>query len=99
MLYAIVGQDRESSLELRRKIRPAHLDRIQTLKEEGRLVLAGPFPAIDAEDPGESGFTGSLIVAEFSSLEEAQAWANGDPFLLEGVYTQVMVKPFKHVLP
>ncbi|CAB1274728.1 YciI family protein [Candidatus Nitrosacidococcus tergens] len=99
MLYAIVGQDREASLELRRKIRPAHLDRIQILKEEGRLVLAGPFPAIDTEDPGESGFTGSLIVAEFPSLAEAQTWANTDPFLIEGVYTQVMVKPFKYVLP
>ncbi|BAW79993.1 hypothetical conserved protein [Candidatus Nitrosoglobus terrae] len=99
MLYAIIGQDSEHSLERRRQTRTAHLARIQTLQENGHLILAGPFPAIDTEDPGEMGFTGSLIVAQFSSLEAAQQWAETDPYLVAGVYTQVTVKPFKQVLP
>lgn len=99
MLYAIIGQDSEHSLERRRQIRSAHLARIQELQENGHLVLAGPFPAIDTEDPGEMGFTGSLIVAEFPSLEAAQQWAKADPYMAAGVYTQVTIKPFKQVLP
>jgi uncharacterized protein YciI len=99
MLYAIIGQDNEHSLERRRQIRSAHLARIQELQKNGHLVLAGPFPAIDTEDPGEMGFTGSLIVAEFPSLEAAQQWAKADPYMAAGVYTQVTIKPFKQVLP
>lgn len=99
MLYTIIGQDTEYSLERRRQARSAHLARIQELQENGHLILAGPFPAIDTEDPGESGFTGSLIVAEFPSLEAAQQWAEADPYVAAGVYTQVTVKPFKQVLP
>lgn len=99
MLYTIIGQDTEHSLERRRQARSAHLARIQELQENGHLILAGPFPAIDTEDPGESGFTGSLIVAEFPSLEAAQQWAEADPYVAAGVYTQVTVKPFKQVLP
>lgn len=99
MLYAIIGQDIEHSLERRRQVRSAHLERIQELQANGRLVLAGPFPAMDTEDPGEAGFTGSLIVAEFPSLEAAQQWAEADPYVEAGVYAQVTVKPFKQVLP
>lgn len=99
MLYTIIGQDIEHSLECRRQARSAHLARIQELQENGHLILAGPFPAIDTEDPGESGFTGSLIVAEFPSLEAAQQWAEADPYVAAGVYAQVTVKPFKQVLP
>lgn len=99
MLYAIVGQDVPNSLEPRLAARPAHLDRLNALQQAGRLLLAGPFPAIDATDPGPAGFTGSLIVAEFSSLEEARAWADADPYVTTGVYARVSVNPFKKVLP
>ncbi|QBQ54592.1 YciI family protein [Nitrosococcus wardiae] len=99
MLYAIIGQDIEHSLERRRQVRSAHLGRIQELQENGRLVLAGPFPAMDTAEPGEAGFTGSLIVAEFPSLEAAEQWAQADPYVAAGVYAQVTVKPFKQVLP
>ncbi|MFK3909196.1 YciI family protein [Pseudomonas monteilii] len=99
MLYAIIASDVESSLEKRLSVRPAHLERLQQLKNEGRLILAGPHPAIDSNDPGPAGFTGSLVVAEFDSLAAAQAWADADPYVAAGVYDQVLVKPFKHVLP
>nr|WP_312231930.1 YciI family protein [Pseudomonas sp.] len=99
MLYAIIATDVENSLELRLSVRPAHLARLEQLKTEGRLILAGPNPAIDSNDPGSAGFTGSLIVAEFESLEAAKTWANADPFRTAGVYADVVVKPFKHVLP
>lgn len=97
MLYSIVGQDVDNSLEGRKSARPAHLERLQTLRDQGRLVLAGPNPAIDSNDPGEAGFTGSVVVAEFASLEEAQAWADADPYVAAGVYDHVDVKPFKQV--
>jgi len=99
MLYAIISEDIENSLEKRLSVRPAHVERLQQLKAEGRLILAGPHPAIDNEDPGTNGFTGSLIVAEFDSLETAQQWANSDPYISAGVYKQVTVKPFKKTLP
>jgi uncharacterized protein len=99
MLYAIISQDVENSLEKRLSVRPAHVERLQKLKEQGRLILAGPHPAIDNNDPGPAGFTGSLIVAEFESLEAAQAWADNDPYIKAGVYDSVIVKPFKKVLP
>jgi len=99
MLYAIISQDIDHSLERRRQARSAHLARIQALQENGRLVLAGPFPAIDTDNPGEAGFTGSLIIAEFPSLEVAEKWAEADPYMEAGVYAQVTVKPFKQVLP
>ncbi len=99
MLYAVISEDVENSLEKRLSVRPAHVERLQQLKAEGRLVLAGPHPAIDSEDPGTNGFTGSLIVAEFDSLETAQQWADADPYIEAGVYKQVTVKPFKKVLP
>lgn len=99
MLYAIVGIDTENSLTKRASARPAHLARLEQLKDDGRLVLAGPFPAIDAENPGEAGFSGSLIVAEFASLEDARAWADADPYQAAGVYASVSVKPFRRVLP
>lgn len=97
MLYSIVGQDVEQSLEGRKAARPAHLERLQALRDQGRLVLAGPNPAIDSNDPGEAGFTGSVVVAEFASLEDAQAWAEADPYVAAGVYAHVEVKPFKQV--
>jgi len=99
MLYTIISEDIENSLEKRLSVRPAHVERLQQLKTEGRLILAGPHPAIDNEDPGTNGFTGSLIVAEFDSLESAQQWADSDPYIGAGVYKQVTVKPFKKVLP
>ena len=99
MYYAIISEDIEDSLELRLKTRPAHLERVQQLKHEGRLLLAGPHPAIDSEDPGSAGFSGSLVVAEFPSLEEAESWAAADPYMTAGVYASVTVKPFKKVLP
>jgi len=99
MLYAIISQDVENSLQERLKARPEHLARLQALQNEGRLVLAGPHPAIDSNDPGEAGFTGSLVVAEFASLNEAQNWADTDPYIVAGVYQQVTVKPFKQVFP
>ncbi|BCL75520.1 hypothetical protein JHS3_12560 [Jeongeupia sp. HS-3] len=98
-LYAIMATDKADSLADRLSARPAHLARLDALKNEGRLVLAGPFPAIDAVDPGPAGFSGSLIVAEFESLESAQNWADADPYRVAGVYVSVVVKPFKHVLP
>ena len=99
MLYAIIASDVEGSLEKRLAARPAHIERLQLLKAEGRVILAGPHPAIDSNDPGAAGFTGSLIVAEFDSLSAAQAWADADPYIAAGVYDKVVVKPFKQVLP
>ena len=99
MWYAIIGTDNSDSLAARKSARPAHLARLQALQDEGRMLLAGPFPAIDAEDPGTAGFTGSLIVAEFDSLEAAQAWARADPYVDAGVYSTTSVKPFRKVLP
>ena len=99
MLYAVISEDVKDSLELRLSVRPAHVERLVALKDSGKLVLAGPHPAIDSEDPGTNGFTGSLIVAEFDSLEDAQAWADTDPYIAAGVYKSVTVKPFKQVLP
>ena len=99
MLYAIISQDQPDSLAGRLQARPAHLDRLAQLQAAGRLVLAGPHPAIDSPDPGDAGFSGSLVVAEFPSLEDAQHWADADPYQAAGVYQQVTVKPFKKVLP
>ncbi|MBV1775768.1 YciI family protein [Burkholderiaceae bacterium DAT-1] len=99
MLYAISGFDRADSLAQRLTARPAHLARLTALQDQGRLILAGPFPAIDANDPGVAGFSGSLIVAEFASLSDAQAWADADPYIEAGVYERVDVRPFKKVLP
>lgn len=99
MLYSIVGVDVENSLQARLAARPEHVDRLLLLKDEGRLVLAGPNPAIDNDDPGEAGFTGSIIIAEFDSLDAAKAWADQDPYILSGVYRSVEVKPFKQALP
>jgi uncharacterized protein YciI len=99
MLFAIVSQDVENSLPLRKQARPAHIARLETLKDEGRLVLAGPNPAIESDDPGEAGFTGSVVIAEFNSLLDAQNWADADPYVDAGVYASVSVKPFKKVLP
>ena len=99
MLYAIVATDVANSLEARMAARPAHLERLQQLKAQGRIVLAGPNPAIDSNDPGAAGFSGSLIVAEFESLSAAKAWAEADPYVAAGVYASVSVKPFKQVLP
>lgn len=99
MLYAIIGEDAPNSLEKRMAVRPPHLERLNKLKDEGRLVLAGPFPAIDSVDPGPAGFSGSLIVAEFTSLQEAETWAADDPFATEGVFCRVTVKPFRKTLP
>jgi uncharacterized protein YciI len=99
MLYAIISKDVADSLSRRQEARPAHLARLTALQDQGRLVLAGPHPAIDSEDPGPAGFSGSLVVAEFPSLEEAQAWAAADPYQEAGVYASFKVKPFKQVLP
>lgn len=99
MLYAIISQDVEDSLERRKKARPKHIERIEQLVDAGRLILAGPHPAVDNDDPGDAGFTGSLVVAEFDSLEDAEAWANADPYVEAGVYRDVIVKPFKQVFP
>lgn len=99
MFYAIVGEDVPDSLDKRLAARPAHLDRLQALQQAGRLLLAGPFPAIDGSDPGPAGFSGSLIVAEFDTLTDARAWADADPYVAAGVYAGVSVKPFKKVLP
>ena len=99
MLYMIVGEDRPNSLAGRLATRPAHLARLQALQEQGRLILAGPCPAIDSPDPGPAGFSGILIVAEFASLEAAKTWADADPFFAAGVYAKVSVKPFKKALP
>ncbi|MGV6818012.1 MAG: YciI family protein [Thiotrichales bacterium] len=99
MYYVIIGEDVEHSLEARLEARPAHLERLQALTDEGRLLVAGPCPAIDALDPGPNGFSGSVIIAEFPSLEDARNWADNDPYVSAGVYQQVAVKPFKKVLP
>jgi uncharacterized protein YciI len=99
MLYAIISEDISNSLEKRKLARPAHLARLQQLNDEGRLFVAGPHPAIDNNDPGEAGFTGSLVIAEFASLEQAQSWADADPYVAAGIYAKVVVKPFKKVLP
>lgn len=99
MLYAIIASDHPGTLNQRLAARAEHLARLEQLKTEGRLVLAGPHPAIDSNDPGPAGFSGSLIVAEFESLSSAQLWADADPYLEAGVYAQVQVKPFKRVLP
>ncbi|MEZ5590977.1 MAG: YciI family protein [Gammaproteobacteria bacterium] len=99
MLYAIIAHDIADSLAQRLAARPAHLERLQALQAAGRLVLAGPLPAVDSPDPGPAGFTGSLIVAEFDSLADAQAWADADPYRAAGVYASVDVKPFKQVFP
>ena len=99
MWYAIVGQDVPNSLEKRLAARPAHVARLQALQNQGRLLLAGPFPAVDAIDPGTAGFTGSLIVAEFASLASAQEWANADPYVAAGVYAGIRVQPFRKTFP
>ncbi len=99
MLYAIISEDKPNSLEKRKLTRPAHLARLQQLNDEGRLLVAGPHPAIDNENPGDAGFTGSLVIAEFASLADAQHWADEDPYCAAGIYARVVVKPFKKVLP
>jgi len=99
MFYAIRGTDVPNSLDKRKVARPAHIARLEKLRDEGRLLLSGPFPAIDAEDPGPAGYTGSLIVAEFDSLEDARTWAQADPYVTAGVYAAVDVQPFRKVLP
>jgi len=99
MLYVIFSQDIDNSLPLRQQARPAHIARLQALNEQGRLFVAGPNPAIDSEAPSDAGFTGSTVIAEFASLQAAQAWADADPYVAAGVYANVIVKPFKKVLP
>ncbi len=99
MLYAIISQDVENSLDKRKSVRDQHIARLNELKDQGRLIIAGPHPAVDSPDPGDAGFTGSLIIAEFESLKSAQTWADADPYIAAGVYKKVSVKPFKHILP
>ena len=99
MLYSFVGTDVGDSLEARMAARPAHVERLVDLKNQGRLVIAGPNPAIDSSDPGEAGFSGSIIIAEFKSLQDAEDWANQDPYVKAGVFSEITVKPFKKVLP
>lgn len=99
MLYAIISEDNPDSLEKRKLARPAHLARLQKLNDEGRLFVAGPHPAIDNENPGDAGFTGSLVIAEFPSLDDAKSWAAQDPYCAAGIYANIVVKPFKKVLP
>jgi|TARA_B100000745_G_scaffold16546_1_gene11895 uncharacterized protein YciI len=99
MFYAIMSTDVENSLPLRQSARPAHIERLNALRDEGRLLIAGPHPNVDSETPGDAGFSGSLVVAEFASLEAAQTWADADPYVAAGVYAAVTVKPFKKVLP
>ena len=99
MWYAILSEDVADSLPLRAQARPAHLERLTQLRDEGRLLIAGPHPSIDSEDPGDAGFAGSLVVAEFDSLADAESWAADDPYQAAGVYARVVVKPFKAVLP
>lgn len=99
MLYVIISEDVADSLPKRLPVRPAHLERLQALQDAGRLILAGPNPAIDSESPGEAGFSGSVVIAEFASLEDAQLWANTDPYMDAGVYASVIVKPFKKIFP
>lgn len=97
MLYALICEDVANSLPLRKQTRPAHLERLEALKKQDRLITAGPLPAVDSEEPGEAGFTGSIIIADFNSLEEASAWADLDPYKLNGVYANVTIKPYKKV--
>ena len=99
MLYVIIGEDVPGSLEQRLAARPAHLERLRTLQDEGRLIVAGPCPAIDSPDPGPAGFSGSIIIAEFDSLADAQTWAAADPYVAAGVYARVDVRPFRKVFP
>lgn len=99
MWYAIISEDVPGSLSKRLAARPAHVARLELLRDQGRLLLAGPHPTIDAQDPGPAGFTGSLIVAEFASLAEAQSWADADPYVAAGVYARVTIKPFRKTLP
>jgi uncharacterized protein YciI len=99
MYYAIISEDVADSNTRRQSARPRHLERLHHLKSQGRLLVAGPHPAIDSENPGEAGFSGSLVIAEFASLDAAQTWADADPYVAEGVYQSVIVKPFKKVLP
>jgi uncharacterized protein YciI len=99
VLYAIISEDVENSLEKRKSARPAHIQRLVDLQNQGRLVIAGPHPNIDSENPGDAGFSGSLVVAEFNTITEAQNWANADPYLEAGAYAKVIVKPFKQVFP
>jgi uncharacterized protein YciI len=99
MYYSFVGTDVENSLEARMAARPAHVERLVDLKNQGRLIIAGPNPTIDSSDPGEAGFSGSIIIAEFASLSDAEQWANQDPYILKGVYASVTVKPFNKALP
>jgi uncharacterized protein YciI len=99
VLYAILSEDVNDSLEKRKSARPAHLKRLDNLQDEGRLVIAGPHPAIDSNAPGEAGFTGSLVIAEFADLQEAKSWADDDPYVTAGVYKHVVVKPFKQIYP
>ena len=99
MFYIIYAEDVENSLEKRKVVRPNHLARLNTLKDEGKLILAGPTPSIDSNEPGTAGFSGSVVIAEFNNLDEATKWAYSDPYLLEGIYKKVTVKPFKKVLP
>ncbi|MCZ6565688.1 MAG: YciI family protein [Gammaproteobacteria bacterium] len=99
MLYAIISQDVENSLEKRKSVRDQHIARLNELKNQGRLIIAGPHPAVDSPDPGDAGFTGSLIIAEFESLPAAQSWADADPYIAAGVYENVLIKPFKQALP
>ena len=99
MLYSIVGIDKPNSLEARMAVRSEHVARLNDLREQGKLIIAGPNPAIDSDDPGAAGFTGSIIIAEFDSLQAAQSWADDDPYIKSGAYASVMVKPFKKVLP
>ena len=99
MYYAIISDDVDNSLPLRKQARPAHIARLEALRDQGRLLVAGPHPALDTTEPGDAGFTGSLVIAEFESLNEARAWADADPYVEAGVYEKVTVKPFKAVLP
>jgi uncharacterized protein YciI len=99
MWYAIISEDHPNSLENRKATRQAHVERLQLLQDQGRLLIAGPHPMIDSEDPGDAGFSGSLVVADFESLEQAQAWADVDPYVAGGVYAKVTVKPYKKVFP
>ena len=99
MLYAIIGKDVPGTLDRRLAARPAHVERLKALQDEGRLIVAGPCPAIDSPDPGPAGFTGSIIIAEFPSLAEAKVWADADPYVAAGVYAEVTIKPFKKAFP